>query len=124
MSKKDYSIRLRFEIVKSSQKGPEETTKTEQAAGSREERVTVSGLYASAEGGGGGERNFANGFTVNGEMQNDICLYFPLRILTEVTLPGDAGSLFQYFTTLVQKAEPLLRRCEYCDICIPHVCGI
>ncbi len=38
---------------------------TEQGVGSREERVTVSVLYASAEGGGLGN-NLADGFTVNG----------------------------------------------------------
>ncbi len=33
-----------------------------------------------------------------------------LKTLTEGTVTTEAGSLFQYFTTLTEKADPLLRR--------------
>ncbi len=39
-----------------------------------------------------------------------------LEILTKGTVTTEAGSLFQYFTTLTEKADTLLRRGSYIGV--------
>ncbi len=73
--------------------------------------MTVSGWY---EGGGGGGLGVGEmSAQPMGEMGKDFCPNFInifLKTLTERAVTTEAGSLFQYFTTLTEKADPLLRR--------------
>ncbi len=64
--------------------------------------------------GGGGVGEWGNKCSVNGgrwgriSVQNFFNLY--LEILTEGAATTEIGSLFQYFTTLAENADPLFLR--------------
>ncbi len=65
---------------------------------------TVNGWCA---GGKGGECSVNGGF---GETSVQTFSNLFLKPLTEGAVTTEAGSLFQYFTTLTESADPLLRR--------------
>ncbi len=66
----------------------------------------VPGLEKRA--GGGGE-NWGDECSVNGEDGETSSNLF-LKMLMNRAVTTEAGSLFQYFTTLTEMADPLLRR--------------
>ncbi len=69
--------------------------------------VTVIGWYAGGKGGGRG----AGGLSVQsmGEIGEDFCPNV-LQPFLEGAVATEAESLLQYFTTLTENADPLLRR--------------
>ncbi len=63
----------------------------------------------------GGGVNWGDGISVNLEAGERLSKVQPfsnlfLKILTEGAVTTEAGSLFQYFTTLTEKADPIPRR--------------
>ncbi len=70
--------------------------------------ITANGWYAGGMEGRGCEME---GLSVQpiGEMGKDFCPNF-LNPFLENTVTTEAGSLFQYFTTLIENANPLLWR--------------
>ncbi len=56
-----------------------------------------------------GERLVGVSVQSMGEVGKDFCPNF-LKTLTEGAVTTEAGNLFQYFTTLTENADPLLRR--------------
>ncbi len=77
------------------------------AVGLHIDMITVNGWCAGWKGGGVGV------FSQWGRWRKTSIQTFPnrfLKILTERAVTTEAGSLFQYFTTRTESADPLLRR--------------
>ncbi len=73
--------------------------------------ITVNGWYAVGMGGVG---EWGDESSVNGGrwVKTSVQIFFNLflKMLTEGAVTTEAGILFQYFTTLTENADPLLRR--------------
>ncbi len=59
--------------------------------------------------GWGGEEKWGDEFSVNG---GDGERLLSRKLLTEGSATTETGSIFQYFTTLTENADPLIRRCR------------
>ncbi len=59
---------------------------------------------------GGGLGNWGDESSVNGEDGVRLLSNLFLKILSEGAVTTEVGSLFQYFKTLTEKADPLLWR--------------
>ncbi len=88
---------------------PEETTLKKQGVRLHIEIVTCNGWYADVQG-GGGVGDWADECSLYKEDGERLLPNLFLKILTEGAVTAEAGNLCQYFTTLTEKAEPLLRR--------------
>ncbi len=75
--------------------------------------ITVNGWYAGGKEGFGGRVKGGCVFSEWGKWGKTSVQTFSnllLKTLTEGAATTEAGSLFQYFTTLTENADPLLRR--------------
>ncbi len=93
-------------MVKVGHNGPEETIYIKQGVGSHIEMITVKGWCAGGKGGGVSVQSLGRWGKISVPTSSNRFL----KTLTEGAVTMEAGSLFQYFTTLTENADPLLRR--------------